>query len=92
MGGGNCALGNNRPQICLDFPMRQSDIDNCGKNTGEKTICSAKIGGEGCTHCGQCCKDLPFPPFGIPETNYKTWMITDKISPKYGWCIHYLGD
>ena len=85
MGSGNCALGEDRPQICKDFPRRQEDIDSCGASLGENSTCVAEIGGEGCNHCGQCCMDRPWPKQGCPETNGENW-----IHPN-GVCIHFLG-
>lgn len=78
-----CKLGDKRHDVCKNFPQRQSDIDNCGRSISESTICVARIGGEGCNDCGQCCRDQPWGKQGCPETNYECW-VDDK-----GTCIWY---
>lgn len=80
---GKCKLGDNRLQVCKNFPEKQSDIDFCGKHIGEKSICIAKIGGEGCNRCGQCCRDYPWGKEGSPETNFENWIN------KKGTCIYF---
>jgi hypothetical protein len=83
-----CKLGNNRPKACKDFPLRDSDIVSYRKTIDESSSCVAKIGGAGCTMCGQCCRDKPWPsakevPEGLPETNHEDWQ-----DPVTKVCIH----
>lgn len=83
-----CKLGNQRPDICKKYPQRLKDITGYKKIINEESTCTAKIGGQGCTMCGQCCRDKPFPsknevPEGIPETKGKDWQ-----DPKTKACIY----
>lgn len=81
---GHCLLGARRPKVCKDFPKRQSDIDSCGSELGERSTCVAAIGGDDCNHCGQCCRNDPWPKKGCPETNFETWVDENNV------CIHYI--
>jgi len=83
---GSCALGDDRPDVCKRFPQRQSDIDNCGRNLGEASTCVAEIGGSGCDHCGQCCRDKPWPERG--------YIDGDRIIKvdENGTCEYYIGE
>ena len=80
-----CSLGDNRPKICKDFPMRQSDIDLNGRSINKESTCIAKVGGDGCNHCGQCCKDWPWPKEGYAEGG-NTYYCDEK-----GICEYYTG-
>lgn len=82
-----CKLGDKRPQVCKGFPLKSADIKEYKRAIEEESTCVAKVGGEGCVMCGQCCRDKPWPskeevPEGIPETNYEDWQ-----DPKTKACI-----
>lgn len=83
-----CKLGNHRPEICKKYPQRSKDITSFKKIINEVSTCTAKVGGKGCSNCGQCCRDKPFPskdevPEGIPETKGEDWQ-----NPITKACIH----
>jgi hypothetical protein len=79
-----CALRDDKPQVCKDFPSRQGDIDTCGSTIGERTKCVAEVGGAKCNRCGQCCRDKPWPSDGCPETGGESW-LSDECPNE---CVH----